>query len=352
MTISYKYFIVLGCIILFSSCKEDKKISVDPRDSFQYEDYLTSINLPISQSINQAYELLQVDDFLIVSDPDEFYHFKLFDIKDQKIIGRFGKIGDGPCEIFFPTSLQRIATNSNTIGLNNRRKFQFLEVNLDSIIKGGKYGCDYSTKSFDTDYQKIVKLDHENFVGVGLFEKRFALSKLNEKEPYYLGLNYPFESEFPDYNHEVLAMAYQGNLIVNPNKDRFFFSSTRSANLDIIEYQRDKLKPISINHFWPPVFTGSSGSSVQAKMSIENKAGFLSASGTEKYIYLLFSGKKASENSNYSDVILVYDWNGDPVKKILLDVKVNLISVSEDDEKIIAYFDDGKPNLILFDINE
>lgn len=80
----------------------------------------------------------------------------------------------------------------------------------------------------------------------------------------------------------------------------------------------------------------------------ENNHGFLSISVNEKYIYALHSGEKYSQSIDGSNKIYVFDWDGNPIKELNLDRTVSIISVSPDNSKIIAYFDDGKANLISY----
>ena len=53
-----------------------------------------------------------------------------------------------------------------------------------------------------------------------------------------------------------------------------------------------------------------------------NKNGFLFASSSDKYAILLYSGKSIAENKDdfrYANIILTYDWNGNPYKYFTLD---------------------------------
>lgn len=53
---------------------------------------------------------------------------------------------------------------------------------------------------------------------------------------------------------------------------------------------------------------------------------------TNKYIYLFYSGELTKKkDSFYANSIFVYDWFGNPVKKIVLDRKVKGLAISEDD---------------------
>src|SRR5690606_2836991 len=65
---------------------------------------------------------------------------------------------------------------------------------------------------------------------------------------------------------------------------------------------------------------------------------FVTGSVTNKYIYLLYSGKlNLVVNPNFGRIIYVYDWDGNPIKEIVLDRDIMSLTVSEDDKTLYAY---------------
>jgi hypothetical protein len=83
-------------------------------------------------------------------------------------------------------------------------------------------------------------------------------------------------------------------------------------------------------------------------MESDNKYGCLSTSVSDNFIYILFSGKTMKENALYSNTVLVYDWEGNPIKVLELDQQLNLISVSQNDEYLVGSVDDGQANLYKY----
>jgi hypothetical protein len=62
--------------------------------------------------------------------------------------------------------------------------------------------------------------------------------------------------------------------------------------------------------------------------SKENNSGYLCVKGSDKFVYALFSGKPLfDEDSNSSNIVICFDWNGNIVRKYKLDVDVNQITV-------------------------
>jgi hypothetical protein len=79
----------------------------------------------------------------------------------------------------------------------------------------------------------------------------------------------------------------------------------------------------------------------------------IALSSSDKFIYVLYANtaKDASfEDKFKSNLILVFDWNGNPVKKYILDCKVKTIEVSDNEKRIFAVCDNPDPEIICFDL--
>lgn len=345
----FKY--LAGVIFLMTSCRGGTIDSSNPLAFFDEEVKLTAQVLHSGDEIRRAISLFFYKNFLIVSDHDDQYHFSAIDLKIDKLITRFGKIGDGPCEIRFPTSLQPLVGDQIHLGLYNRSKFEYLEIDMEAVLSGYPDDCTFQSQTaFDPNYQNLIKLDKNRIVGVGLFPNRYALSHMNESAPYEEYFGYYYKDQMKGYDYQTLAMAFQGDLLIKPGGGRFLATTRSSANFDIVGYDDNGLTLIKRQEFRPPKFQEGSGNQVSAMMADDNLYGFIDAKVTDSFLYLLFSGKTRLEDPSSSQVILVYNWDGEPIRKLLLDRNVNKISVAQDDSTLIGYADDGKANLYSFNL--
>lgn len=343
-----KLLLHLISIIIIGGCSEDKVTQFN--ESKKTEKRVVKL-LTFSDEITRAFDLLILENNLIISDPDQEYHFKMFDLESQSLIGKFGKIGNGPCEIQFPSSIQRLSGEKNKIGINNRNIFSYLELRLEKTKGLLQDSCYAVNGKFDFNYQKFVRISQDKIIGTGLFENRFAISKIHDNKILSLFSEYPFEKELVEYQYETLAMAFQGDLLVHPSKPWVLSTTRKSFNFDILKFDEDgELNQITEKHFWPPSFEGESGDFVQARMKADNKSGCLNATVSENLIYILFSGKTAEDKGNESNTILVYDWKGNLQKTIQVNSPLNLITVSENDEFLVGYLDDGKSNIFQIEL--
>ena len=67
-----------------------------------------------------------------------------------------------------------------------------------------------------------------------------------------------------------------------------------------------------------------------------SQIGYINLCATGEYVYALYSEKKAIKSTRKSNVVLVFDWSGNPVKKYLLDTDAYYIAVDETEQSMFA----------------
>lgn len=307
---------------------------------------LKSKKLKVSDSILFPTEFVLFDNLLIISDYGDTDYFKLIDVKSDKVVKQFGRLGDGPCELKPNSILQKV--NDSTLGVFDRQNFTYLEFpldNADSIF------CHNETKKFDFNIQKLIKLDSEIYLGVGLYDGRYILTNSSNYSIDSVFIEYPFNNDLP-ISFEEKAMLFQGNFTNNLDKSRIAFATRSSPVLDILSFEDNKIQLIKrIQGSNLPVFASeNSGTMIGATLDNSNVWGFLSITSSDSYLYVLYSGKRTDEEYQISDVVMVYDWDGNLIKRITLDQEVSEIVVDGNDNYLIGYLDDGKSNLFQFNL--
>ena len=87
--------------------------------------------------------------------------------------------------------------------------------------------------------------------------------------------------------------------------------------------------------------------------SLNNPFTYIWGCGTGKYVYLLYSGKSFDEAGRFahqSSQIEVYNWEGEKVKTLLLDIPIQGMVVSEDDKTVYAISMNPEPQIVAFDL--
>jgi hypothetical protein len=341
-----KNFIYLICLFFLFACTiEEKAIT----DDFNLRIKLTgsTLNVP-SDSIGIVLSMTVIDNYLIVSDLDKNFLFKQIDTSSGQILSKFGKKGEGIAEYLFPSFLQVLA-GKNKIGLFNKPKFDYFEIEFNDLVSNKE--AEKKIGKFNTDFQNIVKLG-ENFVGVGLFENRYALTD-SQANILATFLEYPFKKKLEKVSFRTLAMAYQGTMLPHPKQPMFVFATNNGVCVDICKVINQNVTSVCQIHLSYPIFEGTDGQTISATMLEGSQIGFLSVSVTGNYIYLLYSGKaiKKKDDSAYiSNTVLVYDWQGQAKNIFELDGNASQIAVNESDRQLFAFFNEEKPYFKVYNL--
>lgn len=344
-------FFILILVILYGSCNPKETIK-DPILDFTNTVNLKSKPLQSSDSLFKAETMMLIHDYLMVHDIEIGYVYKIIDVNRDKFLKRFGKIGEGPNELTLPVYINRVGDEGNRVGINEAFKQTFHEYSIDSIITSiNDPKRILTTEKFDYDHVRVVNIDSNLFVGYGFNEKPYTLIS-GIKTIENTG-SFPFRDQLNKFSPQTLVLAYQPRLFKNPKKPLVLSSATFSFNLDFLKVaENGKLGIYKSLHFWPTDFEDeSSGNGASAAIKKENRFGNLSTTVSGEYIYVLYSDKPWEyEFPQKSNRILVYDWEGNPIRILNLDQEVNYIAAHEDDKYLIGYLDDGKANLFRFDL--
>lgn len=334
-----KYIYIIFVFIVISCSNKESKFP----DSIFYKTTGLSMNdFNIEENDLALIEGLHCNDSaLIVLDFHSGDSYTLFDINSGKAIRRFGSTGQGPDEIPL-----------GTYGYLEDKNFYLF---YDQTGYIGRYSIDslYNTQNRLhpqrlTKYQleeaqlsKAIPLNDSTFLGAGTYQSKFqyVLFDCNNRV-----IDYNIEiynSNYENFNKYHKFLSNQGNLKKHPDKNRFVFSLNNSSNLDFIEIKDNKIQTIKSLHFADPNYQTISGDFLNRVIpSEDNIIGYLDTYATEKYVYALYADKKrvsVDKNNDYnSDTILVFDWDGNPVKKLKLTNEAYYICANEKHKKLYA----------------
>ncbi len=156
-------------------------------------------------------------------------------------------------------------------------------------------------------------------------------------------------------------MAYQGVILSNDTLSKVAFVSYQGKFFSIFDIDSEFNAEMTYNIQQNlPKYRNSGGSGMGVVFSSLTFY-YISACNSDNFIYILYSGKDMGENSNMgfysanrSNVILVYDWNGNHLYNLHSDQELTAICVDRDDSNIIAtYYDDEYGiQFCRFDISE
>lgn len=80
----------------------------------------------------------------------------------------------------------------------------------------------------------------------------------------------------------------------------------------------------------------------------ENRMGYWDIDVTEEYIYTLYSGRERTDpNQSTGNKVFVFDWEGNPIKQLNLDVEVSRIAVDQNNETLYAVANDDNNEALI-----
>lgn len=222
-------------ITFFASCENSMSKEEDLLD-FPETIEIEGGFIQQSKMINQVFSLTLLKNYLIVGDPKENFLFTLFDLESEATTFQFGKIGDGPCEFKFPTSVQILSPEDQILGFYSRSNWKYQKGQFKLLDNSLSFDCiEAASKPFDPNYQMLISVSDSLFMGTGIFPFKYGVSYINTGKTDYLKFSYPFVGE-KNQNGEV-AMSQQGEISKQPSGDRILVTSKYSPFFDILEYR-------------------------------------------------------------------------------------------------------------------
>jgi hypothetical protein len=354
------YLIVVFLFSFFSNC-ENKKITLSSYFDGKQAISLHSITLLSEEVTADPGTLLCYDSLLILQNLMSQPVFSVVDINKGTLIRSWGTVGNGPGEYVGCLQMD-LSFQRGLINIPDNFQARMYQYSLDSILYSNEVQPNdlfSSSKNKHTKnmYSRILQVNDSIFLGIQISNLgRFLVFNINSDESYPQG-EFPKsddQQKLPDENIKMLGDAYQGYLRYNYVQNKVVYASSNSEIVEIFKLNGLHLELEKGYYTSLPSYslkeTGDGGKFLQ--LQIDN-GHTIDLSSSDKFIYVLYAdaAKDASfEEKHISNLILVFDWNGEPVKKYILDAKVKAFTVSEDEKRIFAVYNNPDPEIIYFDL--
>lgn len=271
--------------------------------------------------------------------------FQVLDHSRKKLI-EVGNVGQGPDDFLLSFGLLPSAANAFSVSDINRRRFSTVYLNPED----DSWRVEHHFKYDSIMHIYIKPIANNRYVATGIYDD-CHLMLLDEKGTPLKGFGeWPYQDEQEKkVPGTTRARVYQGKLEVSPSKDKLVFAVTSG---DMLYFYRilpnGELELISKQENAYAHYDHSSGAHYGTALHHH-----LDACTTEDYVYTLYSGRSLKEHGMscfQGNLIRVYDWEGNLVKKLQLDIDVKQMAVSKDNRKIYAIADLPDPVLVVFDL--
>lgn len=279
---------------------------------------------------------------LVVYDYHSGNGYTLFDEESGEFIARFGAIGQGPAEISL--GCYGYLSKKNFYVFDDQTR-TIIKYSLDSLRHGKVNGspvCLAKSDIPDGRISRLIAINDSLFMCAGVYKSRYQFFIFNSKDQvldYGVDIYNAADSTF---NVHTKFLSNQGDLVKHPEKNKFAYTVNFSTNIDFVEIVNDKIELIKSLRLGNPILESvtntiaGGGVSCSADLSENTQIGYINICATDEFVYALYSDKMAFESQRKSNVVLVFDWNGNPVKKYMLDADAYYITADEKQRSLFA----------------
>lgn len=229
---------------------------------------------------------------------------------------------------------------------------KILTIELDNVLNASANHL-FNEYPFEKQYFFMDFIDSLTIWANNVFDTRSKISAVNintGKETYEVGAFGKIPEKVP---LEAFKDAYTSYIFAKPSRDKVVLPYRYTDVIEIINVNGNHA---TIANQGPEGFDveykveKNRGGYYMSKVKETRKA-YVDGCVTDRFIYLIYSGHYYDdEHWSNGRYIFIFDWDGHPVKKLVLDRYISIIAVTDDD-KVIYSFDPVSGEIIKFDLN-
>ena len=194
-------------------------------------------------------------------------------------------------------------------------------------------------------YYSIQLINDSIFIGTGDYDSDFKISKYNIKREKLIEQMSAYKNENKDTFSREQKMAFESFIFLKPSGEKCVLARRYADEIEIINLKtKTSTKIRGPEGYEPNVMfaVGNDGRKISTRNE-ETRFSFVKGKTTNEYIYLLYSGNNhLSKHIDYGNCLYVYDWNGNPIKKLNFFDYIVDFAVSTNNQFIYAYHPSSK----------
>ncbi|MDR3218226.1 MAG: TolB-like 6-bladed beta-propeller domain-containing protein [Dysgonamonadaceae bacterium] len=296
-------------------------------------------------------EMRLIDSFLIISDAYNEPLYRIYKITDNnqlEYISGFGAKGEGPNEFLFNSYMQigedRLSILDQTLLRNYFIDFHKLanpDVDSFMVAKSVKNAA---------NFHALIEVSDDLYVGNGSFHDGMFAFYCDDS---VIQTHIPFPEDGISASHIQKGLAYQGACLKQTGGNKLVFAGHNGHFLEIYNIKDTLMQKVFSDVYEFPRYTPEDGGNfIEVNFAQDDLLGFLDVFATSEYIYALYCGKKYGDNRAFlANIIYVYNWNGERIKKYILDKELSGICVNKENTKIYGLYTDSNDDrlkIVLF----
>ena len=301
-----------------------------------------------SLMLGNPYQILLMDSLLLIADPYEENFLSVVDLKRGRLVRRALKEGKGPDELLPPVDIS--LTKDTILGVYERTPRRFSTYTIADILRT-EYPRQQKRISFDDHPGRLQLLGNERFIAVGPYEN--GCLGLYDREGKRLGEygRYPKEAErFASRFSRFLA--YQSRMATNPDGKRLITAGNFCDRIVFYEETAGKISETKTYFFRDAALSPKDDNNIV--WNPECLHYFSQVQATGQNVYILYEGytigeeAKIRQSESAANRILVFDWNGNPVKAYAFDRLLANFCVSPDGKTLYGIVRNPEPAIVKY----
>jgi len=316
------------CIIMIISIYSCSKSGSDvyenariiTKKDFGKEITLKGEEVVFDEMIFRPYKMMIKDTILIIYNVDTEYAFQVFNLKSKKYIGESMLIGNGPNELLYPNFIH---SDDDYIWLYDQEKSLVLKYDVETFIKKNKRAQGPLLKIKLDDRSENVSIINDKIftykMHSNLNNNRFAIFNMEGK---YINTIGRFPNVIGVESYDEINEAFTSEYATN-FKDRIFISYKLTDLIEIYDINGELITQLfGPDHFVPSVTGKSNGVISFAKGTDKTREASFNPANAGEEVFVTYSGELLSKNAYHKNIIHVFDWNGNPLRKYILDIPI------------------------------
>ena len=257
-----------------------------------------------------------------------------------------GNFGNGPNELNMIGQLRKVKEKLLINDISLQKIFE-ITIQDSSLFIKPYHDINYEKRLYFFDYLG------DNVIAIGMFGD-FWIGYINIFNNELLSkIDFP---KFEQTNHlkgTLKSSVYSSSRVsISPNEKKVVVATQDAGIITLIDIGETELTAYRQIIYYPPGFSvveiegGGGRKGVTIATPKDSKVGFCGVDCDDKYIYVLYSGRTLNSHSelkNHCEHLLIYDWDGNPIKRYILDIPMWSMKYDKEKNSIygIAYNPEG-----------
>ncbi len=305
-------FIITTIILCLISCKEKDNVLADFEEA---KKMLLTDSIVLEQlNILNPHYIQYKDSFLIFSSMTGEREMQFLNLYSQRVTSR-KVIGQGANEMPRYSLVKTSSYSSFCFADHKRGKIYEMDLERLKVDSNTIHSLKYElpTKDNSDYFLRFIETDHCIY-GIGLFQEGRIYSYNKDYQTTNVSMDYPTNEDILKLDMLHKGALFTGTIMVGNDTTLVLSCFGLIDFYNVLPDGSLKLK-CKRHYFFPKFSNQEQGHLIIFKR--DDIYGFSGIDADEKYVYLLYSGKNMKEEGEHAydcPHLLVYDWNGHPIK--------------------------------------